>query len=331
MVLSFAVENVKKYLLSIDYDKETIFDDIKETASLFKEGKVDFFFQGLLRDLLEKRRQEALDFFNAYYNFYHMDNEIHLLYVYMKVPFKNAIDPKVERDLLCKIFDIDDTKNDVVTFFHVLCFLLKTQNVVLPDSFDNDIMCFLHDYGSHYENISFDNLKKARYAGHVDPTPYPRNVEEGVKMFLESQNDIEYGKDIVLHFNEPEVNDSSKTPQGRLAEAYAYNYLVELYGFDSNVIWVARDAGDNFGYDIMVWNGKDKIYYEIKSFYDYKDRKFDFESEDKEKILSEYGERPKMREVVAAGGDYRLLWIGIDASGNATSAYEHKYGKVKVQ
>ena len=238
--------NVVHFLNGEGYQNSTIIEDIKRTFEDYRSGKGNdaiYKFISSFNNYLANKTQECLNFANIMMTDCY-PNEYHQLLEYFYMPFKNSSNPMADKAILEEYFEIEDLRLDQAVM------------ILIGDNYRflyNDNQSFLDriNFFFNYEQISFEDIGTKARVGWFERMPSNPN-------------------EIILEFNETiqNPNDPNQTKKvGNYGELMFYNYLTSIANENMQVIWVSRDIGDGFGYDIAVYDQSiNKItLYEVKT------------------------------------------------------------------
>ena len=241
------VQNVINYLDGSDYDASTLFEDIDvitkyQINQIYYEGQE--IVHRLYLQLIETRTKEAVDFYNAIYKTY-PSKIMEKVSIYSTYPFKGSRDPKADRDLITKMLNIkfDNGTDEIIS---LISLLLHHGKVKIDPSFEDIIYNIVGNYGLPGGPLDIDSMKHAIYVGRLGNTPYPNNKEDAKDFFNNSNS-----RESTCYYGE------------YLAMEYIMDHLVD----GDIVIWVSKNLGDGYGYDILVHNPEKNRYiaYEVKA------------------------------------------------------------------
>ena len=238
--------NVIKYLTGDYYNISTIYDDIKQTFEDINSGKHNIAldkFHFALNQYLNYRYTECINFakilmLDGY------PNEYLQIMQYYNLPFKNSRDPKAEKLLFSSLMNYPDIGLDYVIMGLLGYYEYEKFNG--NQEFLNRMYFFFH-----FQPLSFEDLNKSQRVGWIDKMPSDQNqIIQEYNQVLANPADPKFAKKV-----------------GNYGELMFYKYLKDNIHDKAQLIWVSKDIGDGFGYDIAVYDSLyNKLYlYEVKT------------------------------------------------------------------
>ena len=240
------INNAINFIINQKFNEETIIEDIDKTFKDKYYSKnnelTDIFFEYL--DLyLSLKREEVIRFANTI-NMKGIPSEYRSILEYYNMPFRYSKCPLADKKIFENITGLDDIGIDQVVFA-----LLRGYH---ENEFNNnqDFINYIN-YFYNAQQITFNSIGKSQRMGWIGAMPL--SVDDIIKDYLSIKNnkyDIDYNKKL-----------------GNYGELMFYRYLINNCCKGQQIMWVSRDLGDGFGYDIAVYDANiNKLFlYEVKT------------------------------------------------------------------
>ena len=238
--------NVIKFLTGDIFQESTLIDDIKKTVDELKKGKDNVAiqkFRSAFTIYVQKMQQEAIRFATIlmYDGFPYEYQDIKQRYF---MPFRFSKNPIADKLLFQTMFEMEEVKID-----QLIIGLIGNYNYEYFNG--NQIFLDRMNYFFNYDPIAFEDIGKRQRVGWIERIPLSGDVI--VNEFNETMNKTNG------------VKNSKKI--GNYGEYLFYQYLLNNYDYSKEVMWISRDLGDGFGYDIAVYDRIENriILYEVKT------------------------------------------------------------------
>ena len=237
-----AISNVLKYMTDRYYDKSNLKFDIDIVKQCYDINPYLLTtFDDVFIEFLNKKAEEV-EKFNKILLKPNNNYFLQELFQYAYLPLRYSKDPIMDAKILVTFCGLTED------FYHTIIFALTDPKYRNSREYVDKIHGFIA-----YEGISYEEFGKSPRVGWFEK--YPQLDSEIIDQF-----DIvreEYNK------NKKILNNKAI---GNYAELECANFLKNTLGPHEEIVWVSRNIGDGFGYDIMIYNkltNESKIY-EVK-------------------------------------------------------------------
>ena len=240
----YYVYNVIKYLSNMPCNYDTLIDDIDSTFKAIKVGKSNQLIIDFINHLniyVQARVEDCARFASflsseGYPLHYKMINE------YYFMPFRFAKYPMADQRILEHALNIEN-----LTIENAVLALLSTRYTLNKEM--QDAIWFFFK-GVPNDHIEFNTIGNAPRLGQLGNMP------------LSSDQMIQEYLSLRTNPNNPNAYKII----GNYGELMFYMYLINKYD-DTQVMWVSRDLGDGFGFDLALYDIEKNFVklYEIKT------------------------------------------------------------------
>ena len=229
------INNVIKYMNDDPYKLDTIEDDIIFTFNNLdnEEYSSDIVkFKKVFNEYIGKRTKECKLFakkvLENHENVYMREIEL-----YKYLPFRESRNPMMDKLLIESI-----SHSDNLSLIHAIELLVvkSDERELFSELLDERLYNFIV-----YEGIDFNDIKQAPRLSKLHEVPsFDDHI---ISTFYDAYNHPEKYNENQMYFIE-----------GDFGELMLYNKLRYEKNDDEEIIWVSRDIGDGFGYDIAKYN-----------------------------------------------------------------------------
>ena len=240
------VYEVIKFMTNAPYLNDTIIENIDASFEALKAGKCNKLMMDFSNavSLYVQMKVEDCKRFASFLlcNGYPIDYQIVNEHYYL--PFRYSRNPLADKRLLEHVFGVDDLRMDQA--------VLGLLGMVYPVNENQELLNRINFFfnGDSIYPVTFESINNAPRMGKLGHMPI--SSEQIIQEFMAVRN-------------YPEHPDFNKL-LGNYGELIMYSHLLNKYD-DTQILWVSRDLGDGFGYDIAVYE-IEKNYcklYEVKS------------------------------------------------------------------
>ena len=238
----YYVVNVIKYLAGDGYDPKTLHDDIAKTFDAIKTKSHNNLFQALYDKFAyysEIKREEIFAFANTIMQEGYPE-EYQKILQYYYLPFRTSRDPIADKMIYENMFKINNLTIEKVIMGNLVGSPYSCNQV-----FIDRLNKFIEE-----EQISFESIKSGSKLERNRVIPSPQDIAMQYEWYKQVKNT----PDALAIVN-------------NYGELMFYQYLQTNLTSNDRLLWISRDLGDGFGYDIAVYKStENKLYmYKVKT------------------------------------------------------------------